>query len=401
MKMRILLESINTADFNVSKREHPLLGDVVLVSPRKGKFSWGLDEIHLRSLLCSVDGDILCSGFHKFMNYGERPELDHITEESILSGNALFVEKMDGSLIVRTVIDGEVCFRTRGSHSLGDFEEQVMTLVRNKYPGLLDVDAFDETVSALFEYVSPDNRIIVKYEDSELTFLGVMIHSEDKAPKFFSNPSLIDSVHDKFGVRKLEFYDLPSNMDDVVKEISGWTDKEGIVVWCRMEDGSFHLAKIKAAEYLRLHALRYHLSSDKIRKLCYSGKVTCEADLQYLMRDLDVDWEVMSFVLPTLNDYLDTKKRVEEEISEFFVTLDEHNVKGIESRKRLANALKNICGRDRKLFAIGMSYALGEEEKLERAILAMQLGVPRNALAHFIEDAEAIAESLLRGLSNG
>jgi hypothetical protein len=71
----ISLEHINTNDFSVTERVHPQLGDVVLIRPKPGKHFWELDELHLRSVLCRPDGKIICSGFPKFMNYGERTDL--------------------------------------------------------------------------------------------------------------------------------------------------------------------------------------------------------------------------------------------------------------------------------------------------------------------------------------
>lgn len=395
--MKIKLDEINTSDFFLSERKLADGYPVALIVPKKGKFAWELDEIHLRSLLCSLDGKILCSGFPKFFNYSEKKELDHITNTAILSGQVDYAEKMDGSLIIRSVINEKVNFRTRGSHFLGDFEGPVMDMINKKYPRLLDLHAFDESVSALYEYTSPENRIIISYDEPELTFLGYMLRRENRAPTFHSNKALIEDVSKRDGVRPLTFYSLPNSIDEVVKEISTWKELEGIVVWCRTEQGDRHLAKIKASEYLRLHSLRYHLSADKIRKICFAENIEQASDFKDALKDLDVDWEVMTHVHEVLDDYLDTRARARQRLHELFGQLDDENVADLPTRKRIALKLKEICGKEKRLFAIGMNYVLNDKEKLRTSVLAYELGIPTNALKTYVADANTIKDSLLSG----
>ena len=83
---RIDLSTIDRETFNVESRVISGYGSVILVAPKKVKHVWRDDELHLRSLICDPDGTIISSGFPKFMNYGEREDLDAITENLIENG---------------------------------------------------------------------------------------------------------------------------------------------------------------------------------------------------------------------------------------------------------------------------------------------------------------------------
>jgi DNA-binding transcriptional regulator YiaG len=394
--MRINIEEISD-DFLVSEREHPNLGNVVLVVPSKGKHLWELDEIHLRSLLCRPDGEVICSGFPKFMNYGERQDLDAVTTRGIIEGRAHFAEKMDGSLIIRTVVDGHVSFRTRGSHHLGDFEDPVMRLVTDNYPRLLDPDYFpsnDIRNSLLFEYTSPENKIVVDYDEPALTVLGSMFWRDGQTPRFKSEPSMVNYIGRVSGVNTPRFFQLPNNIDGLIQAVSGWSNLEGVVVWVREPDGSMHLAKIKAAEYIRIHALKYQMSGEKLRKVCHAAGISNEDDLRERLFEWGLDWESASVLLPEFHEYINNRENIRRETQAFLDRLDASGIASLPTRKRMVLALKSEADGDKSLFNIGINHLLGEPEKVQRAILARELGLSRNAVSHWEQSASELLEAV-------
>lgn len=399
--MRIQLDQIDTDQFNIQERQHDLLGPIVLIGPTKSKHGWSDEELHLRSLLCRPDGTIICSGFPKFLNFGERQDLDEITREAILSEHpTYFPEKMDGSLIIRSVIDGHVCFRTRGSHHLGEFEEQVMRLVVDKYPRLNDPDYLPD-VTCLFEYTSPNNRIIVPYEESELTFLGQMHYQEGRTPWFIGNPDLIRQVCEETGVRQLKFHSLPSDMASLKNEIVGWQNSEGIVVWCDLP-GGMHLAKIKAAEYVRLHSIKYRLSDSKLQMLCWFRGLYSHEALRNELYSLGVDWESMSFVIPAFEEFLERKERYTKMVSDFLQEVEARGIPAQTNRKWIALDLKAFvasldveASERRSLFNVGIRYCTGDRDYVPQALDALILGISVGRLKSYGLEAHALSESLV------
>lgn len=392
--MFIDISKINKDDFNISPRTHKVLGEVILITPKKGKHKWNNDELHLRSLLIKPDGKILSSGFFKFHNIGERPDDDVAMFEAMQQGVPFyFPEKMDGSLIIRTVIGDYISFRTRGSHHLGDFEPAVMSLIKEKYPRLLDINLYPD-MTMLFEYTSPDNQIVVKYDDSKLTLLGVMIYTEE-LPKFVGTPSLIEDMARASGVSALKFheFDQKAGLDKVYNEISSWENKEGIVIWCNDSNG-MRLAKLKSPEYVRLHALKFQLSEDKVRKVAFVKDLLTLSDLQNYFFNLDIDWESVSFIEEFFNKYIE-EKNVEEKIVQDFVTrMNVHPELFLDiSRKRKALIVKELSNNDKSLFSLGMKYIFGNptDRKIMiiRTVGCRVLGVPMNTLVYikkFVEE---------------
>lgn len=93
-------------------------GENVLVLPTKGNFmraaDWTEEELLFRSLMFNREtGQVVSAGLPKFFNYGES-ELDTILLNNKLAQGepVLFTEKMDGSLLIRSVINGKVRLRT-------------------------------------------------------------------------------------------------------------------------------------------------------------------------------------------------------------------------------------------------------------------------------------------------
>jgi len=171
--MRTDLAAIDRTFFFVRTISHPELGALVQIAPQKNKHRWSADELHLRSLLTRPDGRIVSSGFPKFLNVGEDAATDAITAAAISSGRAWFTDKLDGSLIIRDVIDGVVLLRTRGSAEVsGERGDRLHALVAQSHPTLLDPTVLPGR-SLLFEFTSdhPDDRIIIRYDTTSLTAL--------------------------------------------------------------------------------------------------------------------------------------------------------------------------------------------------------------------------------------
>jgi hypothetical protein len=223
--------------------------------------------------------------------------------ESLYGENCFIPEKLDGSLIVRTVIDGKVHFRTRGSHELfgGDEEhdsinyyQEVNSLVASKYPRLNDPTFYSET-SMLFEFVSPKNRIIIKYEEPALYFLAVTSYVGNEV-KVYASEQLCNFMHKETGVPIPKFFTVKKDVNEVIAQIRTLSGMEGVVLWCPKPDGSVHLSKIKAIDYLRLHSLRYHITAGAIQSLIYSYSLDSLEKCSTLLESKGFDFETIQIL---------------------------------------------------------------------------------------------------------
>lgn len=394
---KINLGAINREDFRVSEREHSVFGPVVLITPGFDKHAWGLDEVHLRSLLCRPDGTVLSSGFPKFFNYGENEEDTKKINKMIADPVSLvsYTEKLDGSLVIRDVIDGRVHMRTRGSHQLGEGFEAAWKLAEEKYPNLLNPKVGDPIMSYLFEYTSPDNQIILKYDESRLTFLGMV--SKETLMMYGGREHVLESIASDFGTPYVQFHDMPQDFDEATKLIQGWGESEGVVLRLRPNTDSLQrvwMTKIKAEKYIRLHSLKFYLTTDKLKQFCWIKGIDTEQKLRDEMFSVGIDWEAVEFCLPAFHEYLEHKEMVEKKSAEFLQLIADEKVADLPSRKDVAVKLNELADGDRQMFNIGIRRCLGEEDKVEKLIVASTLGISVGALENFYAEAEELVKGL-------
>ena len=120
-----------------------------------------------RGIKFGSDGTILARPLHKFFNINERAD----TQAHLLDFSAphTVMEKLDGSMIHAAMLDGEVVFMTRmGRTDVAIKAERHLPAVHDLCRGLLLGGA-----TPIFEFTAPDNRIIVRYDESALTLLAV------------------------------------------------------------------------------------------------------------------------------------------------------------------------------------------------------------------------------------
>lgn len=396
--MKVNLASLNEKEYIVSFRDLFDSSAVVLVCPTKGKHKWEEEELHLRSLLCSPDGEIISSGFPKFFNYGENKDIDNYLTKAISDGRVSYTEKMDGSLVIRDVIGGKVNFRTRGSHNLGSFEEVILTLIKDKYPLLLDPD-FGSAVhwSMLFEYVSPDNKIIVSYAKPELYFLGVMVlFYGDRKPRFYPAFTL-EKLAERMQVPIPTTHKLGFDIKSVLSKVGEWEGSEGIVVNVLDEDGdTYHLVKIKSKEYIKLHSLRYHLSESKIEQICWAGDIQSEDSLRLYLANLGLDWEATSFVIPIVKNYLEKRRQREADISKFLNDLEIEGLTRLTEKREIALALKELWDDDTKFFTMGIWYLSGNMSRFEDTKWSYLIDIPVKSVADYLKEGRMILASYAR-----
>lgn len=302
--MTIDLSRLNQDEFDLKTR-----GERILITPKKSKHVWETSEKHLRSLVVDQTGRVLSSGLPKFLNYGEQGAPNEEFKQALAEGRVEFPEKLDGSLIIMDLIDGKVEFRTRGQTELGAFEDRVMALIAEKYPHMIEdfrTSPGADEVSICFEYISPENRIVVPYEEAELVLLTIM-DKEDLRPLWpdgrEGNEHVFAEIKERWGVRVVNTHDLPSDFQELMVFVKGWQDKEGVVARF-VHEGEPMMVKIKASQYVKLHALKSRLSGN-VGKLLFLLGASTAAQARDRLFDLGVDYESQVFVQGEIDAYVE------------------------------------------------------------------------------------------------
>jgi hypothetical protein len=98
----------------------------------------------------------------------------------------------------------------------------------------------------LFEFISPDNQIVLDYKETKLICLGVR---NNKYGNYLSHEDVKESCKE-FGVHCVKEHDLGDNIDEIIKKIEEMEGIEGFVL--KIEDGD-EFYKIKCDWYRNLH----------------------------------------------------------------------------------------------------------------------------------------------------
>lgn len=184
-------------------------------------------------------GFIKARPFHKFFNHGEQK-----SEENGRDFNdAIMYEKLDGSLIHFIEYKGEIRACTKaGITEVSEKAEKELNLSNDfleKIRGFINRE-----LTLCFEYTSPNNRIVIRYEEPELVLLGVR---DNTTGEYFKH---LDLFKHTLGVRAAKIYENAS-----IENVKEWKDREGVVtVW---PDG--YRLKLKADDYVLKHKVKDQL----------------------------------------------------------------------------------------------------------------------------------------------
>lgn len=208
---------------------------------------------------------IVARKYHKFHNINENDECQFhnidITKPHII------LDKLDGSLIniIKTVNGYQ--FHTKNGHT--DVAIDAENQISNKEPYFkLQSDLDEAGATALFEYVSPTNRIVVKYDEPKLILTAIR---ENKSGRYWFYDTLC-SLGKRYNIDVVQCKSFDStNLKEIIDEISNIEDDiEGFVL--RFKYGQMY--KIKTSLYVQLHKSKEASSNEKIIwQLILDGKI--------------------------------------------------------------------------------------------------------------------------------
>lgn len=223
-----------------------------------------------RGLIFDKDGWLIRRPLHKFFNLGEKG----VTVDSIdWSRPHVIMDKLDGSMIAPFMLNGEVRFGTRAGiteHSLR-CEERHLSENKKLYRALWELSSGNRH-TAIFEWTSPENQIVLQYPDDKLTLLAIR---NNETGQYYPRKVLVEWA-DEFGVPLVE--EVSFDHIEAVYQAEGI---EGVVVWfpatsVEYGDGQEddYFVKIKSEEYVRAHrAVSYFEREDMVLELVLNHQI--------------------------------------------------------------------------------------------------------------------------------
>lgn len=235
-------------------------------------------RLECRGIKFDRDGKILARPFHKFFNLGEKEqphEVDFSREHRIM-------EKLDGSMIHPAMVNGELRLMTRKGCTDVAAQAEELFLRKPSYFKFMD-DMICQGYTPIFEYIGPENRIVLRYDDPQLILLAVRgnYHGDYK-----SRYPMVRQAS-AYGVPVVDNSSAPSisvsGTEAWLRHVRDLKDKEGYVI--AFDDG--HMLKVKADEYLRQHRALDDLGSKKkVLALVLQG---FEDDIMSMLDETDAE----------------------------------------------------------------------------------------------------------------
>ena len=204
-----------------------------------------------RGLKFDANGRLICRPLHKFRNLGEDEE--HQPHRFDLGDPHTLTVKMDGSMIAPMLLGGDVVFTTRmGRTGVAIAAEELLTpLLTQSMREVLEAG-----FTPVFEWTGPGNRIILRYQEQQLTLLAVR-RMRDGA--YWSHAE-IEAAARKWGVPSVETVSGGwASIKMLAEHAHGLKEAEGFVL--RFHDGRW--IKIKAFDYVTRHKAKGSITLEK------------------------------------------------------------------------------------------------------------------------------------------
>lgn len=244
----------------------------------------------------------------KFFNYNqiEQTSLENLKKKEI----SYVTIKEDGSLIAFMQLpNGKIFAKTKNGFS-NEQSENAMKLYReNPSIRLFVNDMVNLNKTPLFEYVAPDNRIVLKYKEKELRLIGLRYNETEE----FIHSSQIQYTAIKYGISYINSINIQT-IEELIERCKNEQNTEGYVVY--FTDGS--IVKFKTDWYFNAHGIR----TENIFREDYIIEKYLTESLDDVMQELDRDYDkdAFDFIDKVIKGVNNWKKHINE-LSNELITL--------------------------------------------------------------------------------
>lgn len=360
IKMKINFSNFLPNEFMV--HQHDLFGEpVLLVQPSHLSVNWTKENLIFRSSVwLQKTGELISPGWKKFFNDREKPAIDPIPSD-VKSGNV--ITKIDGSLCIFSLFNGNLVIRTRGTvdaTTQDNGHEFVELAERYKVKSILEELNRDEKVTLLFEITSPNQRIVIaETPEPDLWLIGAIRH-EDYS---YFTQNEVDAIGVKYQFKRPKRYFFKT-MEELRTTVEAFRGIEGV---CFYYNNDQCIRKFKGIQYLFLHRAKSEISSiEKVIDLYISEAGQHNYDLSYssFMKYLEkaFDYEIAMMARDHATRICDGMERVKEIMNTLYKFAE--SVKGMTRKDAALNILQayNSTGRSATVFKILDNKPVGADE---------------------------------------
>jgi T4 RnlA family RNA ligase len=350
-----MTNTVDTELFRVVEKD-----DQRLITPRadmsNDNMGWTQDNVWMRSRIETIGGKTVSQGYGKFWNLECGPEFAKVTVKDVLDNirdgrKIVATLKLDGSLLIRSVYKDKLILRTRGSFGYEHHEATAaeMEIFKQRYPRLFDTNLYNERTHLFFEWVTPNNQIVIRYDQPEIHLIGG-VHENHGGVKRYLTMSELQAVSYDLGIKLVEYFEINSIKDwyNFYQTTIDSRDIEGYVL--RLNDEQ-KLVKVKAKLYIAKHALKAELSFKKMVAMWI--EMGCNKSHEAILAQLQnmYDEETVMWALP----YVDALyKAVDAWRAAFKVCHDYVAERKEWSRKDFALDMQKRFADDRLWFSVAM-----------------------------------------------
>jgi hypothetical protein len=234
-------------------------------------------------------------------------------------------------------------------HELILFEQTILPKLLNDHK-----DTWEG--SFLFEWVSPNQRIILNYGDSpEWYFVGTVYHDDYR----LATQSSLDTFAKEQNLKRPPSYTFPS-IEALMADVEKWKGKEGVVIYSPVG-----IHKAKGLWYLSLHRMKEALASiDKVIDVYYEqGEPPYQEFEAYITNQFD--FELWSQIRPEVSRICDATVGVNAIISGMKLFVNE-TLKPLPNRREQALKVLSSYGQTNRasfVFKLLDGKTLGADDR--------------------------------------
>lgn len=336
-KVKTMMNLPSEEHFNI--KEEVIAGNTcVLIFPKNIGIPWSPETAKYRSSIWrKSDGFLVSAGFKKFVNMGEKEDIFPPVKSL---NNTSIVTKIDGSLLCLSKYKDQYIIRTRGTfdasklengHEIQIFKDKILNIFLEKEKSEKSKESWN--YSLLFEWTSPNNKIVLDYGDKpEWYFIGAINHDS----YLLIPQKKLDDIAEDNNWKRPETYTFNS-LTELAANVKEWKDKEGV---CLYYNNDQSIVKIKADSYLVRHAFKENATLENVIDLFLSyGKPDYKTFCEKITTQFD--FECLGLVVGLISNVLDAYKEVQkiESAMESFVLQIKHL-----SRKEIAGKIISSFG---------------------------------------------------------
>lgn len=329
--MKIDLSKIDTENFYLNQRP-TILGNGIcyLITPKysDGDF-WTKDNIIFRSSVWDFNGNLISASFKKFFNWTQKPDL-FPDPQSLKNVNIL--EKIDGSLI----ISSKGFIRTRGTVDARTLDNgNEITWLEQKHPKAFYNHYIERDISLLYEWVTPSNKIVLDYPESDIYLVGAINHNDYS----YFGQTVLDDIALELGVQRPKHY-LFNSIQEMIETTQAFKGVEGVCVYYHSDQ---EIKKLKGIEYLAKHKFKSEMSLKNMIE--YYFQTGMPRDFTSFMSQLekDFDYEIAQMAIGEVSKIIDGMKTVSDIITHMGVFVLNNNLMNI-TRKTAASIVLSSYG---------------------------------------------------------